>query len=97
MSYFRTKELILEGLAVLNDVYAGNYINKNLRDEEVLDLYNTFHSDKAEVQAFNFKVRPNHRKQDEKDVYNKKRYLKKVSNFLIDAELRLDRKGLLDY
>lgn len=97
MSYYRVKELILDGLAILNDVYTGNHINRNLSDEEVMDLYNDFHNDKAEVQAFHFRVRKNHRHHDEKDVYNKKRYLKKVSDFLIDAELRLDRKGLLDY
>ena len=97
MSYYRVKELILDGLAILQDVYAGRHINNSISDEQLMDLWNDFHKDKAEVQAFRFRVRPNHRHHDQKDVYNKNRYLKKVSDFLIDAELRLDRKGLLDY
>lgn len=97
MSYHQTKELMLEGLAILNDVYAGNHINNALSDEQVMDLYNEFHNDKKVVESYYFRVRKGHQKHDQKDVYNKNRYLKKVSNFLIDAELRLDRKGLLNY
>lgn len=97
MSYFKIKETILEGLAILSDVYPNGHINRILSDEEVLDLYNTFHEDKKEVESFNFRVRKYALKHDKKDVINKQRFLHQVRNFLIDAELRLNSKGLLDY
>lgn len=97
MSYFRVKEIMLEGLAILADVYPNGHINKSLSDEEVLDLYNTFHEDKTEVQNFHFRVRKYAQKHDKKDLINKQRFLHKVSNFLYDAEFRLDSKGLLNY
>lgn len=86
MRYQKAREIMLEGLAVIVDIYPANRIAK-MSNEELLARYNEFYAEKPIVETFYYK--------DKKDIANKTRYLKKVSNFLIDAEFRLFSAGLL--
>lgn len=88
MKYYRIKELMLEGLAILADIYPYNRI-KRMNGEKLWELYNEFSKEKECISSFYFK--------GEKDIANKIRYIKKVNNFLIDAEYQLVKRGVVKH